>query len=187
MYPIVHFIQYKIQNGIPEVKTSEGKTVDWKGLKQKNVRKYGKCSKSEIKKSRRTSSDNVSTPASDRSRSPSIMSTGDEHDEVLLEDDQAENDASSDIDKVLELVHELKQKDLEEYKKKIDQRNRTKTGKKNENLQDCKFKKSSESVKLVDSIRRSEDKRDLIKNVEFEKEKNTIEPKHFNAGNKVIK
>ena len=77
------------------------------------------------KKSRRTSSDNVSTPASDRSRSPSIMSTGDEQDEVLVEEHQMQMESGrSDIDKILELVHELKQKDLDEYKRKINLKNK---------------------------------------------------------------
>ena len=48
------------------------------------------------------------------------MSTGDEQDEVLVEDDSMENVQSSDIDKILELVDELKKKDLDEYKRKID-------------------------------------------------------------------
>jgi len=90
----------------------------------RNKKKLGRRYSSQFKydgskKSRRTSSDNVSTPASNRSRSQSIMSTGDEQDEVLLEDDSMENAQTSEIDKILELVDELKQKDLDEYKRKI--------------------------------------------------------------------
>eukprot|EP00092_Neocalanus_flemingeri_P002698 GFUD01002888.1.p1 GENE.GFUD01002888.1~~GFUD01002888.1.p1 ORF type:complete len:941 (+),score=266.90 GFUD01002888.1:286-2823(+) len=81
------------------------------------------------KKSRRTSSDNVSTPASNRSRSPSIMSTGDEDEQVLIEEDQIQLEAGrSDIDQILELVQELKQKDLDEYKRQIHLKNRETTG-----------------------------------------------------------
>ena len=53
------------------------------------------------------------------------MSTGDEHDDVLIEEDHTSDVGTSDIDKVLELVHELKQKDLNEYKKKIDLKNKS--------------------------------------------------------------
>ena len=98
------------------------------------------------KKSRRTSSDNVSTPASDRSRSPSIMSTGDEQDEVLVEEHQMQMEAGrSDIDKILELVHELKQKDLEEYKRKINLKNKETTEDKRKS-QDKRSNSNSEEM-----------------------------------------
>merc|ERR1719490_308220 len=69
------------------------------------------------KKNRRTSSDNVSTPASNRSRSPSIMSTEEEEDDEEINEERARVEA--DIDKVVQLVHKLKAADIEEYRKKI--------------------------------------------------------------------
>ena len=73
------------------------------------------------KKSRRTSSDNVSTPSSLRSRSSSIISTADE-DLIVNEVREEKFDAGkSDIDTLFELVHDLKHKDLEEHKNKIEQ------------------------------------------------------------------
>ena len=103
----------------------------------KTDRQNSKCSsgKSRIsKKSRRTSSDNISTPTSVRTRSSSIISTAEEnegrviHEEIKpkysMSDDYT-HDNKSDIDKIFDLVHDLKQKDLDEHKKKIDQQNLT--------------------------------------------------------------
>ena len=101
----------------------------------KTDRQNSKCSsgKSRIsKKSRRTSSDNISTPTSVRTRSSSIISTAEENEgRVIHEDikpkynlgDDYTHDNKSDIDKIFDLVHDLKQKDLDEHKKKIDQQN----------------------------------------------------------------
>ena len=101
----------------------------------KTDRQNSKCSsgKSRIsKKSRRTSSDNISTPTSVRTRSSSIISTAEENEgRVIHEDikpkynlsDDFNPDSKSDIDKIFDLVHDLKQKDLDEHKKKIDQQN----------------------------------------------------------------
>ena len=101
----------------------------------KTDRQNSKCSsgKSRIsKKSRRTSSDNISTPTSVRTRSSSIISTAEENEgRVIHEDikpkynlsDDYTADSKTDIDKIFDLVHDLKQKDLDEHKKKIDQQN----------------------------------------------------------------
>ena len=99
----------------------------------KTDRQNSKCSsgKSRIsKKSRRTSSDNISTPTSVRTRSSSIISTAEENEGRALHEnikpkynlsDEYNPDGKSDIDKIFDLVHDLKQKDLDEHKKKIDQ------------------------------------------------------------------
>ena len=64
------------------------------------------------------------------------MSTGDEQDEVLLEDDSLENTQTSNIDKILELVDELKQKDLDEYKRKINLKKHAQNGTEMEHYHD---------------------------------------------------
>lgn len=101
----------------------------------KTDRQNSKCSsgKSRIsKKSRRTSSDNISTPTSVRTRSSSIISTAEENEGRVIHEnikpkyslsDDYTHDNKSDIDKIFDLVHDLKQKDLDEHKKKIDQQN----------------------------------------------------------------
>ena len=105
-----------------------------------------------IKKSRRTSSDNVSTPASNRSRSPSIISTGDEHGDVLVRDGQTQEESrKSDIDKILELVHELKQKDLDEYRRRIHMKNQDKN-KCNQSSSDINSKEISMSDKNINEL-----------------------------------
>ena len=109
--------------------SGEEQDILWDSRDQfRNKKKLGKrhelkCKSDGSKKSRRTSSDNVSTPASNRSRSQSIMSTGDEQDEVLVDDDLNQDTGKSEIDKIFEMVHELKKKDLDEYKRKIHLKN----------------------------------------------------------------
>ena len=100
----------------------------------KTDRQNSKCSsgKSRIsKKSRRTSSDNISTPTSVRTRSSSIISTAEENEGRVNQEDIKTKynlleeyipDNKSDIDKIFDLVHDLKQKDLDEHKKKINQK-----------------------------------------------------------------
>ena len=76
---------------------------------------------------RRTSSENISTPNSGRSRSPSLLSSEyipEEDDEQVLEDESAtfqpepetKKPTTTNIDLLYQLVHELKEEDLNYHK-----------------------------------------------------------------------
>ena len=79
------------------------------------------CSNPELvrssKKSRRTSSDNVSTPMSLRSRSSSLLSTTDENElEMIKEPEREKMKYDTKLDAVFDLVLDLRQQDLDQYK-----------------------------------------------------------------------
>ena len=91
------------------------------------------------RKARRTSSDNISTPNSGRSRSPSILSSdyiaeeengnNNNNNEVLKPNVEVEAKnvvdtkevSMTNIDKVCQLIHELKEQDLRHHKQRIEQ------------------------------------------------------------------
>lgn len=69
------------------------------------------------KKSRRTSSDNVSTPMSLRSRSSSLLSTTDENELEMIKEPETEKiKYDTKLDAVFDLVLDLRQQDLDQYK-----------------------------------------------------------------------
>lgn len=91
------------------------------------------------KQQRRPSSDDISTPTSCRSRSSSLLSSDyiAEEDESLGLSNQPQSaprkissssaEMTSNIDRLFDLVHELKEEDLKDHKRKIEQ-NRKKEG-----------------------------------------------------------
>lgn len=91
------------------------------------------------RKARRTSSDNISTPNSGRSRSPSILSSdciaeeenngnnisnnnnsGTSH-EIVKDVVDTKEVSMTNIDRVCQLIHELKEQDLRHHKKRIEE------------------------------------------------------------------